>query len=262
MSLADQLTGVRAEINEAEQKLSDLQIKLIDLRVEAAAFAAVFEQKVWPYQKELQEIRQQIDSVRGYTDKVNIPGLPDDYVPAGQQFARAFRPTGLHKLSGDFKPKGEAAGTDDVNVKRVYRRLALRFHPDLAPSEATRQRWTEYMGKINDAYAASDVAALKGLESAFNSEFPLESGNTTETGLALVPDQDELMQAQNRLQMVESTMRSVEAEVFELEWGWELKLKRDAQKASAAGRDMLAEMVNDLQKELDKSKRELARWTT
>jgi hypothetical protein len=260
-SIAEQLAALRAEIAQEERRLSDLQIQAIDMRVAVAALLAEYEQRIWPWQEELQHVQQQIEDIRGYSDKLDISGLPADYVPVEEQYRRTWRPRAGDKLAGnvDFKPRSAAtAGGDEAGLKRLYRKLALQFHPDLAPDEPTRQRWTEFMRKINDAYAARDEAALRGLAEALYNEAPPDPGLTTERGLALLPDEDELSRAKSRLQAVQLAIQSVEGEIFDVEWGWEMKLRREIDAAQKKGRDLLGEIAADLQARLEKARRELA----
>lgn len=259
---AEQLAALRDEIAKEEKRLSDLQVRTIDMRVGVASFLAEYEQKVWPLQKALQEITEQLEQIRGYSDKPDIPGLPDDYVPVAEQYRRVWRSSVGDKiaLTTDFKPRvgSEDEAWDEVRMKKLYRELALQFHPDFARDDATRQRWTEFMVRINHAFTARDAAALRGIAEALKDEAPPDAGLTTETALALVPDESEIDQAKSRLQAVQLAIQSVEGELFDVEWGWEMKLKKEADAAADKGRDLLAEMAADVQAQLEAARKELA----
>jgi hypothetical protein len=49
----------------------------------------------------------------------------------------------------------------EVQLKRVYRRLARLLHPDLAPDDAERARLGDLMARVNAAYAKRDLTALE-----------------------------------------------------------------------------------------------------
>ena len=56
--------------------------------------------------------------------------------------------TGSAATSGD--PSGPI---DEKQLKRIYRQLARRYHPDLATDPAERAARNDVMARINDAYA-------------------------------------------------------------------------------------------------------------
>jgi hypothetical protein len=49
----------------------------------------------------------------------------------------------------------------ELQLKRLYRRLARLLHPDLAPDGAERARLGELMARVNAAYAEGDLTALE-----------------------------------------------------------------------------------------------------
>jgi hypothetical protein len=49
----------------------------------------------------------------------------------------------------------------EVQLKRLYRRLARLLHPDLAPDDAERARLGELMARVNASYARGDLTALE-----------------------------------------------------------------------------------------------------
>jgi hypothetical protein len=51
----------------------------------------------------------------------------------------------------------------DAELRRVYRELAKRFHPDLARAPEERQRRQEIMLQINAAFRDSDLPGLRAL---------------------------------------------------------------------------------------------------
>ena len=260
-SIAEQLAQFRAEITEAEGRLADLQIRMMDARVIAATFQSEYEDRVWPWQEELERVQQEIEEIRGYSvERPDIPGLPQDYVPIEEQFRRTWRPSAADKVPKGvaIKPRDTVPPADEASLKRLYRKLALRFHPDLAPNDQARERWTEFMRQINDAYAARDAVALQELSDVLAKEATADPGGTTETALALVPDEDELTQAQTRLQALQLAIQTVEGELFDVEWAWEMKLKKEVDTARSKGRDLLEEIAADLQARLKEAQRELA----
>ena len=60
--------------------------------------------------------------------------------------------------------RAQAAEGASRAVREIYRKLASELHPDREPDAAERQRKTALMQQVNQAYAASDLLTLLGLQ--------------------------------------------------------------------------------------------------
>jgi hypothetical protein len=79
-----------------------------------------------------------------------------------------------------FAPKPDAKETQEM--RKVYLRLATRFHPDKARTEEERKKLHTLMQRINEAYSRGDIAALIEMENQYASFDSLADEN--QTGLA------------------------------------------------------------------------------
>ncbi len=61
------------------------------------------------------------------------------------------------------EPTGPTMDLPPPSLKTLYRRAAMRFHPDLAPSGPEREVCEQRMMVVNEAYASSDRARLESL---------------------------------------------------------------------------------------------------
>lgn len=61
------------------------------------------------------------------------------------------------------EPTGPTTDLPPPSLKTLYRRAAMRFHPDLAPSGPEREVCEQRMMVVNEAYASSDRAKLESL---------------------------------------------------------------------------------------------------
>lgn len=61
------------------------------------------------------------------------------------------------------EPTGPTMDLPPPTLKTLYRRAAMRFHPDLAPSGPERAVCEQRMMIVNEAYACSDRARLESL---------------------------------------------------------------------------------------------------
>ena len=69
-------------------------------------------------------------------------------------------------------------GVDVPDLKQLYRKLARRYHPDLARNAADRLQSNTQMAEINQAYADGDLAKLMnlaGIATPYGVELPPSS---------------------------------------------------------------------------------------
>jgi len=123
-------------------------------------------------------------------------------------------------------------------LKRLYRDLARRFHPDLGGDQKERDRRTAIMSQINAAYTAGDLDALQAL--ADDSSDP----NAPLSALTL-------RSLRKQLDELDAQIGRLTSERDELLYGATMKLKLDDKLARLKGRDLLAEMRAQMQHEYD-----------
>ncbi|MGA0557104.1 hypothetical protein ACO2Q8_10660 [Larkinella sp. VNQ87] len=80
---------------------------------------------------------------------------------------RAQRPKTKKQLEREAKKQTEERNITKA-VRTVYMDLVKTFHPDREPDEAEKQRKTEVMQRITEAYEKSDLLALLRLQLEFN----------------------------------------------------------------------------------------------
>ncbi len=75
-------------------------------------------------------------------------------------------------------PRGQAAGHE--SLRTLFKRLALAIHPDRADHETDRERRTEAMKQVTQAYENGDLARLLELEKVWQAGANVESGGDEE----------------------------------------------------------------------------------
>jgi vacuolar-type H+-ATPase subunit I/STV1 len=123
-----------------------------------------------------------------------------------------------------------------AELKMLYRKLARRYHPDLARNESERVQNTEQMTAINQAYATGDLGSLRRLAGIY-----VPAG---------IPDYLHPTQHQTELERLQTRLRQVQEQIKHLETLPIIKLSMEAKLARRHGRSLLSEMANDLRRKL------------
>ncbi|WP_406393749.1 hypothetical protein [Streptomyces sp. NBC_00887] len=159
----------------AEQALIEFEIAVETFRVEVENFSRLHHQKLGPMYARLDELDAQIAEARAAKS-----GDPEDLRKAQEARAIVMPMPGVDELFHDWmdsdglSPEAAAMLTEQPvrppkrvrpseEARRLYRELARKAHPDLAPDETERERRDEFIARVNAAYGRGDVDLLKEL---------------------------------------------------------------------------------------------------
>ncbi|MEU1487922.1 J domain-containing protein [Streptomyces sp. NPDC005752] len=159
----------------AEQALIEFEIAVETFRVEVENFSRLHHQKLGPMYARLDELDAQIAEARAAKT-----GDPEDLRKAQEARAIVMPMPGVDELFHDWmdsdglSPEASAMLTEQPvrppkrvrpgeEARKLYRELARKAHPDLAPDEQERARRDEFIARVNAAYGRGDVALLKEL---------------------------------------------------------------------------------------------------
>jgi hypothetical protein len=237
-SLPDELRTLHDEIAQKRETVARLEQERTDLELELAAFEVAYNAAVKPLQDELEAVNRHIEEYEARNQLVRLYGnqLSPTQLEAevALRLGKSFTPTPIQDTPGAYvRDKWEnmplAAEADAVTkaeLKSLYRELAKRFHPDLAPQGTEREAHTARMAEINAAYARGDLASLRRTAT--------ESGSQPK----LPPTLAELLAERDRLDALVVRLRQ---DIAELNRDPLMLLKIDAALARHSGHDLLAE---------------------
>lgn len=162
-------------VRAAEQALIEFEIAVETFRVEVENFSRLHHQKLGPMYARLDELDALIAEA-----KAARSGDPEDLRRARDARSLVMPMPGVDELFHDWM--GSDGIADDAGamlndqsvrppervrpseeVRRVYRELVRKAHPDLAQDEAERERRDAFIARVNAAYGRGDEQLLREL---------------------------------------------------------------------------------------------------
>lgn len=248
----EQLAHLRQQIEAAEAELIDREAELVDLRVELLAFRLEYDTRLGRRAMELEEVEAGIKRCQGLISRYRQwgpGGLPrtrtgEAYVPVEEQYRRTWQQPKEWSSPPPAQPMDAAT---EAQIKKLYRQLCRRLHPDLTQDAAERAWRTEMMTAVNAAYAARSLVELQAL-----AEKP-DRSPAAETGT----DEHRLAALNDKLQQIQRRLREVEQEIRRLTNSEMIQMSLEVKLAQRQGRDLLAEVAADVEQDLGRKRAEL-----
>jgi peptidoglycan hydrolase CwlO-like protein len=234
-----ELKRKQAELARLESELAQRELDLATLYAELHAFEQKYLRMVGARYAELDEIEAQIAEALAKKKRGDSKAQKE----ATQARARA-------QESGEAV--GEAQKSDkptefksSEDLKKTYRELAKRIHPDLATDDKERERRQGLMKEANAAYEEGDEERLLKILEEW--ETSPESVKGEGAGAELVRVIRKIAQVRNRLAEIKSEIKQLqESELY--------TLKKQVQTARRKGRDLLAEIQATLEERIKEAR--------
>lgn len=255
MDIELELQRLQRDVAQQEQELFDLEAQVLDIEQELEGFTQRYDKLVRPLETKLtatEELIAELERKRylaGLADERphhSTWKAPEGYVSVADQFKRAWQQT-ANTAPPLIVPIKEEAKQDALSLKKLYRQLAARFHPDLTTDAAERVRRNEIMAKINEAYSQKDFDALQAL---------MKRADTAPDQPLAALKVDELRKLRDQLAVRVQWLHTRKNNLLN---GTMMDLKIESQLAAAQGRDLLAEMATNLKTAYHAAQEKLAR---
>jgi hypothetical protein len=228
-----------------QAELAERELKAEDLRAELGAFEKQYLHHVGTLYAELDELKAQIATRRAEAN-------PRDQ--KAKSFAcdartRAEETKASAGEKSDVAPRSFEATPE---MKRLYREVAKRIHPDLASEAADRSRREVLMAEANGAYESGDETRLTKILTGY--EHSPEAVKGDGAGADLVRVIRRISQAQARVVELDAeTAKLLQSDLY--------KLKAHLDEAKALGRDVLSEMAAKVAEQIARAKSQLDKVT-
>lgn len=218
----EELAALEAEIAQREPFLAQIQADLLQ-------FERLYLGVVGSRYDDLAKIEQEIARLQGLTPEEDLSeeqegaSLGEDAVGCGQNRFHAEK------------------------LKRLYREVARKFHPDLVQCEIERHHRHQLMVEANHAYQSGAEDRLQDL---------LVAGETLEVA-SQTPQSAEMIVLLRRISESRSLLSTIEANIEEILSSELFKLKQRVAVADTVGVNLLDELVSQVDRQIRKANNRL-----
>lgn len=221
-----------------ETELAERELRGANLRAELGAFERQYLHHVGMLYAELDEWKARIAEQAAKAQ----PGSEKARKAAQEARARADETKASAGDGADEDPKAFSASPE---MKKLYREVARRVHPDLTSDRTDRAKRQILMAEANAAYEQGDENKLKKMFQAY--ECSPESVTGEGAGA-------ELVRVIRRISQARSRLAEIEAELQELLRSDLYQLKQRVDEAGQHGRDVLKELKRKVEEQIVQAK--------
>jgi hypothetical protein len=232
-----ELAEKREELALLQAELAERELFLTNLRAELAAFEGQYLRQVGTLYAELDEWNAKIAERLAEQE-----GTEEARSAAAQARTQAEESnSAVHAEAAaarEFIPSAE--------LKALYREVAKRVHPDLSTDEADCRKREQFMAEANAAYQRGDVEVLRRILEEY------ASSPESVKGVGVAAD---LVRVIRQIKKVKSRLAQIELLIATLNDSDIAKLRSKAETARAEGRELFAEMAEEVRKQIDLARR-------
>lgn len=225
-----------------EAELAERELRAASLRAELAAFERRYLHVVGSRYAELDECKAQM------AEQMLREQPGDERVREIAREARA-RAGETKSAAGERASQEPRAFQPSLELKRLYREVAKRVHPDFTSDREDRAQRQLLMAEANHAYERGDESRLARILTDY--ECSPESVHGEGPGA-------ELIRVIRRLSQVRGRGAEIEAEMQDLMSSELYQLKARVEEAERNGHDVLKEMVGQIEIQIALAKQRLA----
>jgi len=245
-----------ARLLEKEDVASDLSIQIQDIKIAMNLFlgeyysrVGIFYVKLDKLKLRIKEYQHRIDVAQGRNltpddlesietqvdetfsqERRKVDDLENEASESAREYDKYLEQEERHPLDDEFQQE----------LKRIYRRLALKFHPDKAKDEKQARKFQKIFAAIVEAYKKGDLETLKKYMKQSEREEKIARETPKEKLARLKKDYEHLV----------GIIAKLQAELEELKTDETYKLKEKVDQAKKDGRNLLQELTDGIKDEI------------
>jgi len=238
----EELYKKRIELATLENTLAQHELDLATLQAQLNLFLTRYLSTVGLCYSELDEIKAQIAEIEA---RLN----PQEEVAkdkASKARQRAYESAKATQDIHDLEPPKEFMPSE--RLKKLYRKVAKKIHPDLCTDEKERVRRHQLMVEVNRAYEQGDEERLQSILEEWESRPEAIEGEDIAT---------QLIRLIRKLANVKERIRQIASRMEELKKSDLYAIYMMAKDAEATGKDLLDEMVKKANVDILNAKEQL-----
>lgn len=243
---------LRVVIIRKKTLLAQLMVQIETTRSELMTIKAEYDRRIGLLYEKLDELDEQIFELRKLHDLLQkkIPMKEAKRLLAERERIQAEREaerneseekqhTELAERAKKMKP------TERDELKKLWRRLAFRFHPDLVHEDVEKKFREGMMKRVNEAYARSDLVALKVIDTEeFSTEQSLADATMDDLEKSLMDTEAGIRRVRQKLKAFKK-----------LEWySW----KKGIEDAKKKNQDFFASLEKNTRKNIKEKEKTIA----
>lgn len=249
-----QINALRRQINRVQAEIDDAEGELVRLEEDLRAFEYEFEATVGYLLEQLTRLELEVND---YLQQIKVMRTEKTFGEGYRTVEDQYNATwNIPRKEDAKKQPPKPPPLTAAKLKKLYRDLARRYHPDLAVDEADRAYRTAKMTAINDAYKAGSLVEMMALAEAKEDVAQVGIGTIViekERDTAVPPPQTEADLIHALIQELDGRRRHlfrVQDALRNFHNRPMVELALDVRFVRQQGRDLLAEMAAEAQRKI------------
>ena len=249
IAVADAELQLQMELAQLTQDVADLELELATAQAEVADFTRRYYEVVGRRMVELDAAQARLARELAEQAPEN-PQVRTNAQEMKEKAAQSAQESERFEKASEDQPSAFRPSPD---IKRLFRQIAQKIHPDRASDESDRAWRTHLMSEANRAYRAGDETALQEVAALWQEGQQGRREPRVEENLTVSPAPTLLRQVER----MRARLLEIERELHKLFGSRLYELFIAARQARRQGRDLLAEMAEKLDDTLRQLKQQL-----